>query len=478
MIGFIERHNLWTPEQREAAQEVGQRLQTGDLSLVRLSFPDLHGILRGKALTVPAMDAAMHDGCAITSTLLLKDTSHRTVTSIFEPGAGIGMPRLQGGADVIMVPDPTTFRTLPWALDTGWMLCDLYFADGSKVPFATRHILNDALEKLSALGFKYKSGLEVEFHLTRLLDPKLAVTDSGQPGAPPQVALLHQGYNFLTEQRFDQLEPILEILRREIMALGLPLTSVEIEFGPSQVEFVFGAREGVLPADDMVLFRSATKQICRRHGYHASFMCRPHLPNVMSSGWHLHQSLLENDGNNAFASGRADSALSMTGQHFLGGLLAAAPAATAFTTPTINGYKRYRANSLAPDRVAWAQDNRGALMRVIRGLNPAATRIENRGGEPAANPYLYLASQVLSGMAGLNQSIDPGISVDAPYAEAAIFLPKDLGSALDILAQSALLKSAFGAEFINYFLMIKRAELRRFNEAVTDWEQSEYFDSL
>ena len=87
------------------------------------------------------------------------------------------------------------------------------------------------------------------------------------------------------------MEPILETLRRQIVALGLPLRSVEIELGPSQCEFTFQPQVGLSPADTMMLFRSAVKQICRRQGYHASFMARPKLPNVLSSGWHLHQSL-------------------------------------------------------------------------------------------------------------------------------------------------------------------------------------------
>jgi glutamine synthetase len=97
------------------------------------------------------------------------------------------------------------------------------------------------------------------------------------------------------------MEPVLEILRRDIVALGLPLRSVEVEFGPSQCEFTFAPRKGLEPADNMVLFRSAVKQIARRHGYHATFMCRPKLPNVFASGWHLHQSLVSRgSGENVF----------------------------------------------------------------------------------------------------------------------------------------------------------------------------------
>ena len=111
------------------------------------------------------------------------------------------------------------------------------------------------------------------------------------PGPPPQVAPLNHGYQYLTEQRYDVLDPLLEKLRVHLQGLGLPLRSMEVEFGPSQVEVTLGATTGMEPADQMLLFRSATKQIFARAGYLASFMCRPQLPHAASSGWHLHHSI-------------------------------------------------------------------------------------------------------------------------------------------------------------------------------------------
>ncbi|EIZ79197.1 putative glutamine synthetase (glnA4-like) [Novosphingobium sp. Rr 2-17] len=477
MTGFIARHGLWTDDQARLAAEVEAQLRAAGVNEVRLSFPDLHGLLRGKTLMIEALPGVMEDGCAITSTLLLKDTAHRTVVPVFTQGAGIGEPALQGGGDVIMVPDPTTLRRLPWAPGSAWMLCDLYYPDGRPVAHSTRRIAQDAEARLAEQGFEFVSGLEVEFHLTRLTDPKLDIADAGQPGTPPSVELLHQGYAYLTEQRYDRIEPILDIMRGHCQALGLPIHSIEIEFGPSQVEFVFRPGSGIQPADDMIVFRNAIKQIARRHGYHATFMCRPQWANAMSSGWHLHQSLRDKaSGRNLFAREDGGQGLSDIGRHFLAGLLSGARAATPFSTPTINGYKRYRANSLAPDRVAWGEDNRGAMLRVLARGAPGATRIENRIGEPAANPYLYLASQMLTGLAGIAARAEPGAPVDSPYLADAQPLPSSLEAALDILAADAPMREAFGSAFIDYFLMIKRAEVERYNSTVTDWEQREYFD--
>jgi glutamine synthetase len=280
----------------------------------------------------------------------------------------------------------------------------------------------------------------------------------------------------LTETRFDQIEPVLETLRRDMVALGLPLRSVEVELGPSQCEFTFQPQVGLSPADTMMLFRSAVKQICRRQGCHATFMTRPKLENVMSSGWHLHQSLRERrTGANAFAA-KDNDLLSPVGRGFLAGLLAHARAAAAFTTPTINGYKRYRSYSLAPDRVIWGRDNRGAMIRVLGGSGDAATRLENRAGEPAANPYLYMAAQIVSGVDGVGKSLDPGPSADTPYEVAAEPLPKSLEEALAALRGDTCLAAGFGEDFIAYYLRIKEAELARYRAEVTEWEQREYFE--
>jgi glutamine synthetase len=443
------------------------------LKAVRFSFADQHGVLRGKTLSASAAEAAMERGVTVTSTLLLKDTSHKTVFPAFTPGGGVGMPEMQGAADILMIPDPSTFRTLPWAPDTGWFLCDLKFPDGRAVPFSTRDVLRRATEKLASGGYEFVAGLEVEFHVFRIRDPRLQPADAGQPGNPPDVELLTTGYQLLTEQKYDQLDGVVQLLRDGLSALELPFRSFEIEFGPSQLELTLAPRSGIAAADAMILLRSAVKQIARRHGYHATFMCRPKLPNVMSSGWHLHQSLSRN-GLNAFVSEKED--LSEVGKQYLAGLLAHARAACAFATPTINGYKRYRPYSLAPDRVIWGKDNRGAMLRVVGAPRDPDTRIENRIGEPAANPYLYFASQIYCGLDGIERRLPLPRSADTPYEAKADMLPRTLEEALQHLRADKVLRHGFGAGFIDYYCRVKEAEIARFNLEVSDWEHREYFD--
>jgi glutamine synthetase len=479
---FVQRHGLWTDDQARRAKAVEQAIKKNKLELVRFSFADQHGVLRGKTIVAADAAALMHSGVSMTTTLLAKDTAHKTVYPVFTVGGGFAMEEMQGGGDFVMIADPDTFQILPWAPNTGWFLCDIYFTNGKPVPFSTRQILRDALARLGREGFDFLAGLEVEFHLFKLENPRLAPEDATWPPQAPEVSLLNQGYQYLTESRFDQIDAALAPIRRGIEALGMPLRSLEVELGPSQCEFTFRPQFGMDAADTMILFRAAAKQIARRNGHLVSFMCRPGLPNLFSSGWHLHQSLIERKRRvNVFA-GDKHEGLSATGLHYLSGLLAHAHAAAAFTTPTVNGYKRYRPYTLAPDRAVWARDNRGVMLRVFGGPGDPATHLENRVGEPAANPYLYMASQIYAGLDGMAQRHDPGPSADTPYETKAPPLPKNLGEALAALRFSELFRKDFGDAFIDYFATIKEAEFARFKAEstyqtdVTAWEQNEYFD--
>lgn len=476
MSNFVTRFGLFSDDQEKQARELVSRLDSGDIDVVRFAFPDQHGILRGKTLVASEARDALWDGVNLTSTLLAKDTSHKTVFPVFSAGGGFAMEGFQGGADFTIVADPATFKVLPWSPRTGWVLCDAYMTDGAPCPFATRQILQRAVRQLDELGLDFIAGLEVEFHVFKLDDPRMGLADSGQPGEPPRVSLLSHGHQYLTELRYDLVEPVMELLRSNLIGLGMPLRSLEIEYGPSQFELTFGPTRGMLPADTMVLLRSAIKQICQRNGYHATFMCRPKIPNVMSSGWHLHQSLQrKSDGVNVFMPETGEG-LSPIGLDYLGGLKAHACGAAVLASPTINGYRRYRPFSLAPDRAIWARDNRAAMLRVLGGAGQKATRIENRVGEPTANPYLYLASQLFSGLDGIRHHIDPGPSADAPYETPAEKLPLSLADALTCLRADEMLNAQLGKTFVDYLCHIKEAEIARFNLEVSEWEHREYFE--
>jgi len=277
-------------------------------------------------------------------------------------------------------------------------------------------------------------------------------------------------------------------LTASYQALGLPLRSMENEWGPGQVECTFTADDALRAADNYALFRTATRQVCRRMGYFATFMCRPAIDGHYSSGWHLHQSIIDKRGNNHLIPGDGDGHLSPQGQHFLAGLLHNAVDGTVFGTPTVNGFRRFRPNSLAPDRVGWGFDHRGTMMRVLGGPEDPNTRIENRAGEPAANPYLFIAAQIAAGLDGMERELELWPADDDSYTAERPLLPMNLREGLQALDKSRLYREAFGDLFVDYYLAFKGVELSRYEdhcdelgidpgpEDVTQWEHNEYYD--
>jgi glutamine synthetase len=450
--GFVERHGLWDRARYAAAGQMRRVMDEVGLEAVRFSFADQHGVLHGKTLTRSAVPGALRSGVTAPSSLLLKDTAGRSAFAVFSADVGVGVAGFSGAGDIVLVPDPTTFRVLPWAERTGWVQCDVYFPDGSPVPFCTRGVLRGQLDRLAAAGYDLTVGIELEFHLFK---------DDGRPTTT--------GARLLHEEDLDRLDDdVVSLLRRGLTRLDLPLRSIELEFGPSQLEFTLHAADAAAAADHVLLARSAIRQLCRRHGYHATFMSRPAGTTSASTGWHLHQSLRDR------ATGQPAFEDQQVLRHYLGGLLAHAPAAAAFTTPTVNGYKRYLPFSLAPDRIVWGVDNKGAMVRVAGG--DSGTRLENRSGEPAANPYLYIAAQIVSGLDGLRRRLDPGPPADSPYTADATPLPRSLGAAVDALEADPVFADALGERVVAWYAHLKREEFARYLAHVSDWEQREYLD--
>ena len=473
--GFATRNGLNDGDRAAALDSMMECVRERNPDTVRISFADQHGILRGKAIMAEGLAEAMENGVTITSTLLLKDTSHSTVFSVWDENAGFGPGVLTGASDLVMVPDPATFRMLPWSPGTGWMLADLYFRDGRPVDLSTRNILQKAVTRLLDAGMEMVCGLEVEFAVYRVTAPNLEHHHSGKPHQPPDTALLSHGYQYLTEQHYDRIEPVMELIRRHATALELPIRTMEVEFGPSQLEITFHPTGPMEAADRMVLFRSMVKQVCTREGLHATFMCRPGLHNAMGNGWHLHQSVRDSaSGHNLFVPEQG-SDLSPVAGRWVAGLLEHALESCLLTTPTINGYKRYQPFALAPDRVQWGRDNRGAMIRSLCEPGNGASRVENRVGEPAANPYLYIASQLLGGVDGVERGLTPPMPVETPFSAEVERLPADLSDALRHFVGSGFWRDALGDGFVDYYAHIKRAEWQRFMQSVSDWEQREYF---
>lgn len=486
---FAHRCGVHDAAREDACRRLARLIEERGIRRVRLGWCDAHGLLRGKTLMPHAAIGALREGVGMVGTLMLKDTADKTAWKVFEPGGTDDLPGFAGAANLLLLPDPHSFVELPWAPGTGWLRCQPWHADGTPVLLDSRRVLQDALAALGREGLGYKTGLEVEFHIYRITDtsPQLDPARAAWPGEPPTVQMIHPGYQLQGEAMTDMADEALRIVEGTALGLGLPLQSLEIELGPSQVEAVFDVTDALTAADQMVLLRNGLRQALRRAGYHATFMCRPPFPNIMSSGWHLHQSVVElASGRNVFARDEPPAGstprdalhtLSRTGAHWLAGLLAHARALTPLCTPTINGFGRFRPNALAPQAILWGRDNRGAMLRVVGQAGDAATRIENRLGEPAANPYLCMAAQIHAGLDGLHQALPAPPGTEAPYAEGSERIPTDLASALAALRADTVMVRGLGEAVVNHFCRIKQQELDRHAAAddKADFERREYF---
>jgi len=475
-----------------------KKLDEWEIERVRFSWCDIHGTTRTKTLMPEFAKAALRSGVGMVSTLMLKDSSDRTAFKVFEPQGTLGMQGFGQGNNLTLVPDPKSIKRLPWSTKTAWIQCQAWFQNGEPVPMDSRRILERAIDALGTKGFALKCGLEIEFHIYKITDPShhLDPELASWPSQAPKVQLIHPGFNLLSESWSDLCHEPMDIVQRTAEGLGLPLISLETEFGPSQVEAVFSPTLALEAADNMVLFRNAVKQSLARAGYHATFMCRPPFECIMSSGWHLHQSLVNlTDHSNAFQRAhvqpefdplQAQYSLSEVGEQYLAGLLNHAKEATLLCTPTINGYGRFQPNALAPQNILWGRDNRGAMLRVIGEPIDASSRIENRLGEPAANPYLYMASQIYAGLSGIESKAKAPRATQSPYGTpvddplAAERIPHTFSQALDAFEKSEFNQRNFGPSFVTYYATIKRAELKRF-EATGDekkFNTEEYFSRI
>ena len=485
--GFVAQHSLFTDRQASAAELVAARITELGLRTVRLVVVDQHGQPRSKSLSADAALATLANGLDFSGAIYSLDTGNNVFVPAFAAGGGFGIEEFTGFPDVVLVPDPTTFQVLPWVDRTGWMLCDVYFSNGQPMPLDGRGLMRRHLAELGELGYDYLAGIEIEYYIVKLESDLITPENAGFTPPPPPVSVFERGYQYLSEVRLDRVSSTLEGIRDALWGVGLPPRAMEDEWGPGQIEFSFSPIGGLAAADAVVLFRSAVKQVCQRRGLLASFMCRPGLPNFFSSGWHLHQSLISRqDGSNAFAS--EDAPLSALGRQYVAGLIEHSLPMMPFSTPTVNGYKRYRPYSFAPDRVCWAVENRGALVRVQGAPGDTSSHVEMRIGEPAANPYLYMAANIAAGLDGIRRGLEPPPPVEAdPYVADAPMLPTSLADAVNALDADKFYRQAFGDTLVDYLLQMKRAEVKRYDAAVaenpppegqdvSDWEMREYFE--
>ena len=480
---FVAEFGLWDEHQLAVAEQLDAELD--EVDFVRLAFCDPHGLARSKTLTAAAFRTVLRNGMDYSPGPFLFDTGHAVAVD-FLSDPGIGVPEIAGCGDMVVVPDPLTFQVLPDREPrTAWVLGDEYLRDGRPHPLSTRNVLRQVCNSYAAANLTPVIGLEVEWYLTRALGgvPGHASNGFGLQGAAPQVQAMNAGYQFNSDSYYDTVAGVVEPLAVQLQRLGLPLRSMEHESGPGQIETTFNPMQALDAADAMLLFRTLVKQNCARWGYHASFMALPRIAGFDPSGWHLHQSVMDaTTGRNLFADPGPDG-LSAAGLAYIGGLLDRAREYCLLSVPTINGYRRLGpAHSFSPSAIGWSSEDRTVLVRVMGGGDNSA-HLENRVGEPCANPYLLMAGQLHAGLRGLLGDDHSGLAV--PGSEPAV-LPQSLAEAIEVFRTGRAVE-LLGRPLTASLIKIKESELARYEEwcakeqpsedEVTEWEQREYFEN-
>ncbi len=439
----------------------GDRLEENGIEVVRLQYADLHGISRGKDLPVSVFAHALEEGIGFVEAIMTVDLRHNVVAG-FEGGF----------PDLLARPDPSTLVELPWDPGVAAVVCDLVDpVSGEPHPLDSRGALKRQLAFFAELGLEPIVGPELEFYLC---EPDAAEPRGFRPYA-------------------DQVSPVYTVggvsdprgtVRRMLDAavrLGLGAVASAHEYGRSQYEINLRHGAALDSADRAFRFKSMVKELAALDGLRATFMGKP-FNGDEGSGFHLHVSLVDAEGENACADPDGEAGLAAHTRHFIAGVLEHAPAMMVFFNPTVNAYRRISAEALVPTRVSWGHDHRMTLVRVPRERG-AATRLEIRVGDGTANPYLAYAAALAAGLDGIRRELEPpapieGMIYDLPEDAQGLALPATFQEALEALHADEVVSEALGAPLVETFETIKGHELERFRTWVTDWEFEEYSHRL
>lgn len=429
------------------------------ITSIRLLYPDLHGIARGKDVPVSEFGHVIDHGLCFCAAVMGTDLRHTPV-----------LGGEQGYPDLIAKPDLDTMITLPWEPGVACCLADLEPADGGAPIVDPRGALRRAVAVCEQLGFSPVVGPELEFFLV-VRDP-----------AAPNGIRRHVDHLSMVYTVGPQADPggLVRRMTEQLAALGLDVFAVNHEFMNSQYEINLRHSDALSAADRAFRLKTAVKDIAAQNGLVATFMGKP-FNDQGGSGTHLHISL-GRDGANAFADEAGEHGCSSHLAAFTAGVLEHADALMAVLNPTVNAYRRIQPDSLAPTHANWGLDNRATFIRIPpeRG---GATRVELRVGDGAANPYLAIAAVLLAGADGVRRELSPPapLTGDAYRADPELIgrpLPTSLDAALDAFAADAVLRDGLGPEIVETFTTVKRFELERHRAWVSDWEIDEYLHHL
>ncbi|MCP4298970.1 MAG: glutamine synthetase [Gammaproteobacteria bacterium] len=366
--------------------------------------------------------------------------------------------------DMLLVPDPTTLRPVPWASDpAASVFLDCYHRDGSPVSKSPRIVLRNVLAKYEARGWIPVVAPEVEFYL---LSPH---SDPNDEAEPPEGRLgwtegARQPYSIDTMNDFD---PFINDVYAYCEAQGIRIDTLSQEMGPAQFEINFLHGNALDNADQVFLFKRTIREAAIEHKMHATFLAKP-MAEEAGSALHIHQSVIDKQGNNIFS--KADGEPSELFFGFMGGLQRHMPEAMLIFAPYVNSYRRFLNPHSSPVNLAWAIDNRTVGLRVPDS-GPENRRIENRLAGSDVNPYLVIAASLACGYLGMVDGLKPTEPIVGSAYGTEFDLHRHIYSAIDAMRESEAMRSMLGDEFVTAYTAVKEDEYREFQEIITPYER-------
>ncbi len=443
-----------TEEQQESTLKLW--LKDRRITEVECLVPDLTGNARGKI--IPAAKFSHDYG-----TRLPEGIFATTVTGEYpDEYDEIVAP---SDSDMYLRPDADTVRMVPWASDpTAQIIHDCYTRDGRAHDLAPRNVLRRVLALYEGLGLKPVVAPELEFFLVQKnTDPDFPLQPPAGRSGRPETA--RQSYSIDAVNEFD---PILDLMYDYAETMELDVDTLIHESGAGQLEVNFQHADAMSRADNVFLFKRCMREAALRHGIYATFLAKP-MANEPGSAMHIHQSLVDADGNNVFAGAKAGqhSALFM---HYLGGLQKYVPMAMPFFAPNVNSYRRLAIGQVAPINVQWGYDNRTCGLRVPMDSREN-TRVESRFAGSDANPYLAMAATLACGYLGIVEKLQPNEPLAGSAQDKGFGLPRSLEDALGALNACKPLRTLLGDRFVNCYAAVKGKEYETYLRVISSWER-------
>jgi glutamine synthetase len=444
-------------------EELSASIQAARIDTVLLAFTDMQGRLQGKRCAAPYfLDEVVPHAAEACNYLLAVDVEMNTV-------AGYAMSSWERGyGDMVLRPDWSTLRMVPWHEATALVLCDVEWTDGSPVVASPRQVLRGQLDRLAERGLVADVGTELEFMLFR--DSFDTAWRQDYRGLEP-ANLYNVDYSMLGTAR---VEPVLRRIRNGMAGAGMIVESAKGECNLGQHEIAFRYADALTTCDNHAIYKTGAKEIADQAGMALTFMAK--YDEREGNSCHIHISLRSPESGGVFA-GEGEHGFAPLFEQFVAGQQACLRELCYLFAPNINSYKRYAAGSFAPTAVAWGLDNRTCALRVV-GHGPSL-RVENRVPGGDMNPYLGVAALIAAGLHGIENELplEPQLVGNA-YESDGPRVPATLREAADLFAQSAVAADAFGSEVVEHYANAARVELTAFDAAVTDWERRRGFERL